>query len=146
MEEKEKIKKICLKNETRYFLQYRKVGEGFGDQKNLVGIAIYEVDDFISKDKLAVSRFIELEFDPNGDEKAFWVCDDNSLNTNEFDSEFGDRIYEIDKRLFDKISTGIINIQKKYLNYVNNNVNFITLTVKCEFLEDYIKYFLEEEN
>ena len=142
MEEKENIKKIYLKNETRYFLQYRKVGEGFGNlNKNIVGIAIYEVDDFISKDKLAVSRFIKLEFDPNGDRKGFCICDDKSLNTNEFDSEFGNRIYEIDKGLFDKISTSIINI----LNDVNRDVDFADLITDCECLENYIKHFLEED-
>ena len=142
MEKKENIKKICLKNETCYFLQYRKVGEGFGNlNKNIVGIAIYEVDDFISKDKLAVSRFIKLEFDPKGDIRGFCVCEDKSLNTNEFDPEFGDRIYEIDKGLFDKISTSIKNI----LNDVNSDVDFTNVIIKCEFLEDYIKHFLEED-
>lgn len=143
MEEKEDIKKICLKNETRYFLQYRKVGEGFGNfNKNLVGIAIYEVDDFISKDKLAISRFIELEFDPKDDEGVFYICDNNFLIINGFESEYGDRIYEIDKGLFDKISTGIINIQKRYLNDVSDSIDFTGLAAKCEFLKEYIEHFL----
>lgn len=141
----ENIKKICLKNETRYFLQYRKAGEGFGDLKTQVGIAIYEVDDFISKNKLAVSRFLELNFDPKGDWNTFWASDIEDLNTNEFDDEFGDRIYEIDKRLFDKISKGIVNIRKKYLKDTEDGADFSNLTIICEFLEDYVKHFLEED-
>lgn len=142
----ENIKKICLKNETRYFLQYRKAGEGFGDLKKQVGIAIYEVDDFISKDKLAISRFLELNFDPtNVDRNAFWVSDIEDLIIDRFDYEYGDRIYEIDKRLFDKISKGIVNIREKYLKNTDDDVYFSNLTIICEFLENYVKHFLEED-
>ena len=137
----EKLKKIKLKNQTRYFLKYD------NNNKCQYKIDLYEVDDTYKTD-IIVSRHWFLKLDLLcGDIKENWIEGRNNVGVCNvpFILIFGQYHYnyELDEKLFNRISRGIEEIIK--LKEAGKE-NYCSFTYECHGLIDYLEHFLNKKD
>lgn len=136
------MKKIELKNETRYFLDYDKCFDCHI-------IHLYEVDDITGKRDILVSgqwHLKLLSFDNNN--AKFWSGNYNYINVSKIPEIYYnmDLPYELDERLFYRISRGIEEIKKYKKEIEELGKSYDDLTVTCKRLIEYIEHFLKKKD
>ena len=124
-----KLKKIELKKETRYFLKYY-------NSESYCRIDLYEVDD-VCKTDIIVSRHWFLKLDLRDEDwNNIGVCNIPFILV------FEQCDYELDEKLFNRISRGIEEIIKQKEEGKEN----YNLTYVCQNLIKYLEHFLEKKD
>ena len=132
-----KLKKIELKNETRYFLKYSNIESQYR-------IDLYEVDD-VYKTDIMVSRNWFLKLDLRGNIKKNWIEGWNRIEVCNvpFILVCEQCDYELDEKLFNRISRGIEEIIK--LKEAEKEY-YYSITSECQDFIEYIEHFLEKKD
>lgn len=130
-----KLKKIELKKDTRYFLKYY-------NSESYNSIDLYEVDD-VYKTEIIVSRHWFLKLDLR-DRKKKWIEDCNNIGVCNipFILIFEQCDYELDEKLFNRISRSIEEIIKLKEEGGENS----SLIYECQNLIEYLEHFLENKD